>query len=309
MQIFYTDDFPLPLPAGHRFPAEKYRLLREQVLADRIVEPDWLIVPEAASEAMLELVHERDFVQRAMRGALSRDEVRVLGFPWSAELVQRSLRSVGATVAACSAALESGVSAQLAGGTHHAFAASGEGFCLFNDVAVAARWLQRAGRVERVLVIDCDVHQGNGTAAIFRHDRSVYTFSIHGARNYPLRKQQSDLDVELPDGTDDAAYLTALDSGLGRALVESRGEFAIYLAGADPYVGDRFGRLALTPSGLAARDRMVLDRLVECRMPVAVVMAGGYGRVIAETVAIQAATIREVVAAWHRWAEQRAART
>ena len=229
------------------------------------------------------------------RGTVADADLRRIGFPWSPELVERSRRSCGATIEACRAALADGVSVNLAGGTHHAFRGHGEGFCLFNDTVVAARQAQRDGRVRRVVVIDLDVHQGNGTAAICRLDDSIYTLSVHGARNYPLRKEVSDLDIELPDRAGDAEYLAAVERGLTVALAAAWADLAVYLAGADPYLDDALGRLAVTKTGLAERDRLVFDRLRAAGVPVAVTMAGGYARDITDTVDIQWATVRRAI--------------
>jgi acetoin utilization deacetylase AcuC-like enzyme len=243
-------------------------------------------------------------------GTLSPTQQREIGFPWSEAMVARARRSVGATIAAARAALAGGVATNLAGGTHHASADKGAGYCVFNDVAVAAQLMQaewhraRHATLLRIAVIDLDVHQGNGTAAIFADDSSVFTLSMHGAKNFPFRKEPGDLDVELPDGCGDAEYLAALDT----ALVElwRRHEHAppgliFYLAGADPHEGDRLGRLKLTTAGLAERDRRVLAAARERRIPIAMSMAGGYGRVIEDTVEVQFNTIVEAVASWRRW--------
>lgn len=291
MQIYYCDHYDLPLPPGHRFPIEKFRLLRERVLAEGIVTPDELREPEAVDEETLALVHDRAYVRRVFVGGLDEAEVRRIGFPWTPCLLERCRRSVGATLGACRAALENGIAASLAGGTHHAGVRHGEGFCVFNDVALAAKLMQREGRCRRVVILDCDVHQGNGTAEILADDPTVFTFSIHGAKNFPLRKFPSDLDIDLPDETGDAAYLAALAVGVQTALERARADFAIYLAGADPYKGDRLGRLKLTMAGLAERDRLVLDACRVAGLPVALTMAGGYARTIADTVAIQVNTI------------------
>lgn len=279
MRVFYTDIFELPLPAEHRFPMAKYRLLRERLVDTSVVGVHQLMVPEAATDAELGRVHTPDYLRRVVTGTLEASAVRRLGFPWSPELVERSRRSSGATLGAARAALEEGVAVNLAGGTHHAFADRGGGYCVFNDVAVAARAVQAEGHITRALVIDCDVHQGDGTAAIFEADSSVFTFSIHGASNYPFRKQSSDVDVALPDGTEDADYLAALRRGLDRVFATMTPEIAFYVAGADPYADDRLGRLALTKPGLEARDRLVLGGLEARGVPVVVVMAGGYGPV------------------------------
>jgi acetoin utilization deacetylase AcuC-like enzyme len=295
MRIFYSDHFVLPLPPGHRFPMGKYARLRERVLhsADFAAA---CAVPPVASDAELLRVHDPAYLHRVVSGTLSEAEQRAIGFPWTPQMVERSRRSSGATIAACRAALEEGTAANLAGGTHHAFRDRGEGYCVFNDSAVAARAMQAEGRARRVLVIDCDVHQGNGTAAIFRDDPTVFTFSIHGANNFPFAKEASDLDVELADGTADREYLEALSAGLDQAFRRADADLAIYLAGADPYHDDRLGRLALTKQGLLNRDRLVLEACAAARLPVAVSMAGGYARDVEDTVDIHYATIE--TAAW-----------
>ena len=294
MRIFYSDHFVLPLPPGHRFPMSKYALLRERVLASE--HGAACLVPPPAQDDEITLAHCPGYLARVAAGTLSAAEQRAIGFPWSPQMVERSRRTSGATIAAARAALEDGTSANLAGGTHHAFRDRGEGFCVLNDSAIAVRVLQAEGLVERIVVIDCDVHQGNGTAAIFRGDPSVFTFSIHGASNFPFRKEASDLDVELPDGTGDREYLDALECGLNKAVERAEADLAIYLAGADPYVDDRLGRLSLTKQGLLNRDRMVFEVCERAGLPVAVTMAGGYARDIADTVEIQFATIE--TAAW-----------
>jgi acetoin utilization deacetylase AcuC-like enzyme len=297
VKTFHIDHFTYPLPEGHRFPIPKYALLRERV-GREFVPPCELAVPDAATIDQLCLVHEATYIDKVLTGTLSQREMRRIGFPWSPQLVERSRRSVGSTIAACRAALDAtvngsrGVAVSLTGGTHHAFADHGEGFCVFNDVAVAARVVQSERRAERIVVIDCDVHQGNGTAALLAADPTVFTFSIHGAKNFPFHKEQSDLDVELPDGTGDEAYLAALKDALDYVLPTAQADLAIYLAGADPYEGDSLGRLALSKAGLAARDGLVFDRCRDWRLPVAVVMGGGYARHIEDTVDIQFETVR-----------------
>lgn len=293
MKAFYTDHFVLPLPEGHRFPMEKYRLLRERVVAAGVVAPEDLRIPHAATDEEILRAHDAGYLRRVQAGEMDRAEMRRIGFPWSPEMVERSRRSAGATVEACRLALEEGAAVNLAGGTHHAFRDRGEGYCVFNDAAIAARALQAEGRVARAVVIDCDVHQGNGTAAIFEGDPTVYTFSIHGRNNFPFHKERSDLDVELPDGTADAEYLAALEAGLERALAEAEPEIAIYVSGADPHEGDKLGRLKVTRAGLLARDRMVFERCGRLRLPVAVVMAGGYNVDVAETVEVHLQTVSE----------------
>ena len=292
MQLFYTDIFVLPLPAGHRFPMEKYARLRAALLASGEFAASDLSLPPAASDEQLARAHDPAYIRQVVLGQLSAQAQKAIGFPWSPGMVERSRRSAGATIAACRAALADGVAANLAGGTHHAFHDRGEGFCVFNDAAVAARAMQAEGLVERILIVDCDVHQGNGTASILRGDASVFTFSIHAARNFPFTKESSDLDIELPDGCCDAAYLLQLDDGLATAFDLARPQLVIYLAGADPYADDRLGRLALSMAGLAERDRRLFTRCRQSGVPVALAMAGGYARQIDDTVAIHATTIR-----------------
>ncbi len=301
MQAFYTDHFVLPLPPDHRFPMEKYALLREQVVAHGLVEPENLRIPDAATDEQILRAHDADYLERMKRGDLSRQEIRRIGFPWSPEMVERSRRSSGGTMGACRAALAEGVVVNLAGGTHHAFRDHGEGFCVFNDSAIAARAMQAEGRARRVVILDCDVHQGNGTASILAGDSTVFTFSIHGANNFPFQKERSDLDIELPDGTGDDAYLDALEAGVRRALASANADLAIYLAGADPFVGDRLGKLALTMAGLEARDRIVLERCYEACVPTAVVMAGGYASDVRDIVAIHLQTVRIAAEMWRMW--------
>lgn len=292
MKIFYHDQFVLPLPPNHRFPMEKYALLRQRVVAARLVPPGDLAIPAPASDADLCRAHTPGYVERVKEGTLSQQEIRRIGFPWSPALVERSRRSVGSTIAAGPAALQEGVAANLAGGTHHAGPDWGQGFCVFNDAAVAARAWQAAGLVRRVLIVDCDVHQGNGTAAICRGDDTIFTFSIHGARNFPFHKEPGDLDIGLEDGAGDEAYLAALEPGLEQALALARADIAIYLAGADPHERDRLGRLALSKGGLAARDRLVFDACRCGGLPVVLTMAGGYGRDVNDTVDIHFATVQ-----------------
>jgi acetoin utilization deacetylase AcuC-like enzyme len=276
--------YTIALPPGHRFPIAKYAMLRDAVVESGLVAPDHLHEPERASMDALLLVHTERYVRALMAGALTDGEQRRIGLPWSESLVERSFRAVGGTCEAAAAALDRGVAMNLAGGTHHAFPDHGEGFCVFNDVAVAIRQLQRDGKIRRAAVIDLDVHQGNGTHAVFAGDDSVYTFSMHGGRNYPFHKVPGSLDVELADGTDDDAYLRELTAVLPRVLAASAPDLAIYLAGADAHEGDRLGRLCLTFDGLARRDAMVLDACREVGIPVAITIAGGYGRNIADSV-------------------------
>jgi acetoin utilization deacetylase AcuC-like enzyme len=291
MRIFYTDSFVLPLPVGHRFPMQKYARLRESVEACGLVPPHLLMVPPAATDAELSRVHSTRYVHAVSAGRLDASALRRIGFPWSAAMVERSRRSVGATIAAADAALQDGYGVNLAGGTHHGFADRGEGFCVFNDVAVAIRTLQAQGRIERAVVIDLDVHQGNGTASIFRGDPSVFTLSVHGANNFPFHKESSDLDLALPDRATDDVFLAAVAEGLRQALAHGA-DLAFYIAGADPFEGDRLGRLAVSKSGLAERDDLVYDACLRAGVPVTTVMGGGYAHDIEDTVAIHFHAVR-----------------
>ena len=291
MKVFYSDHFVLPLPEGHRFPMIKYSMLRESVAASSICGPEEMIVPNPVSDAEILRSHEEGYLRRVASGTLTEREMRRIGFPWSKRMVERSRRASGGTLGACLAALEDGFAANLAGGTHHAFADRGEGYCVLNDSAIAARAVQAEGLVERIVVVDTDVHQGNGTAAIVRSDATIYTLSIHGAKNFPFRKEESDLDLALPDGADDGEFLDVLADGLERALEESRAELAIYLAGADPFEDDRLGRLSVSKEGLAERDSLVLESCRERGIPVAVTMAGGYARYVEDTVEIHLQSI------------------
>jgi acetoin utilization deacetylase AcuC-like enzyme len=309
---YHSAQFVLPLPPGHTFPMDKYSRLHDAVVATL---PGVRLAEAApASEGELALAHEPDWIDAVFSGTTSAAQQREIGFPWSQRMVERARRSVGSTIAAARAALfgGEGVAANLAGGTHHGYAHKGSGYCVFNDVAVAARlmqaeWHRRHGPVRpglRVWVIDLDVHQGNGTAHIFRDDDSVFTLSLHGARNFPFRKEASDLDVELPDGCTDAPYLDALGCALAESLARQRGAppgLAFYLAGADPHEDDRLGRLKLTHEGLAERDRRVFDCLHKHGIPVAIAMAGGYGRDTAVTVEVHRRTFVAALEAWQRW--------
>ena len=314
MHAFYADNFVLPLPAGHRFPMRKYSLLRERVVSE--LPAVQLDQAPAASQGELALVHTPAYIQAIMQGTLPALEQREIGFPWSLGMAERACRSAGATVAAARRALgllagarPEGIAANLAGGTHHAYAHKGGGFCVFNDSAVAARLMQaewarlhrHARAALQVAVIDLDVHQGNGTASIFASDPSVFTLSLHGEKNFPFRKEASDLDVELPDGCVDAPYLQALEQALDELDRRFTPGLILYLAGADPFEGDRLGRLALSFDGLEARDRRVFDWAWQRRIPLAFSMAGGYGVDIDETVQVQMNTYRVALDYWRQW--------
>lgn len=300
MKAFTSDHFPLRLPEGHRFPMAKYQRLRERVAEEGLAE--LVDAPRASDEDLLR-AHDAEYIRRVQQGLLTPKEIRKLGLPWSPLLVERAHRVSGATMAACRAALAEGVAATLAGGTHHAFRDHGGGYCVFNDSAVAARAMQAEGRIRRAIIIDCDVHQGDGTAAILADDRSIFTFSIHGANNYPYYKQKSDLDIELPNGTGDREYLDMLEVGLQHALALAQADLAIYLAGADPYERDRFGKLKMSKAGLQQRDELVLALVRARRLPIAVSMAGGYAPDIEDIVDIQLMTIHTAA----RWAALNAA--
>jgi acetoin utilization deacetylase AcuC-like enzyme len=308
MHAFYADHFVLPLPEGHRFPMRKYSRLRDRLVA----EVPGIVFQEApsASDGELALAHAPAYIRGIAEGTLDASVYREIGFPWSMAMAERARRSVGASVAAARMALREGLAGNLAGGTHHAYADKGGGFCVFNDIAVTARLMQAEMSRQRktpfkVAVIDLDVHQGNGTAHIFANDPSVFTLSLHGEKNFPFRKEPSDLDVGLPDGCTDEPYLQALH----QALAELEGRFdpdmLIYLAGADPHEGDRLGRLKLTQDGMAARDRTVLDWASLRRLPVVLCMGGGYGHDIETTVAVQVQTWTIALAYQQRWHNQR----
>ena len=299
MKIFCTDHYVLPLPAGHRFPMAKYSLLRKRVEEAGLASGQGLREPHAATEEEILRAHDRGYLERVVNGQLSAQELRRIGFPWTPQMVERSRRSAGATIEACRAALAEGVAVNLAGGSHHAFRDHGEGYCVFNDSAIAALAMQAEGRARRIAILDCDVHQGNGTASILADDPTAFTFSIHASKNFPFRKGASDIDIELPDGTGDADYLDALEQGICHTLSAARPDLAIYLAGADPYVGDRLGRLSLTKEGLQARDRKVFELCRAASVPVAVVMAGGYSRDMADTVEIHFSTVDTAANFWH----------
>lgn len=294
--IYYTDPFTVPLPAGHRFPMAKYTLLRKAIVQQGWANASSLVLPMAASWQQMRLVHGAYYIERLHKGRLTPKEMRRIGFPWSHRLVERSKRSVGATIAACRSAIARGVAVHLGGGTHHAFPDHGQGYCLLNDAVIAARSMQVEGLVRKVLIVDCDVHQGNGTAAIVKDDPSIFAFSIHGRNNFPFRKEQSDLDIALADGTGDEAYLEALQQGLHAALTAAEADLVIYLAGADPYEGDRLGRLSLSKAALFDRDSLVMEACHRAGLPVAVTMAGGYADRVADVVSIHLQTIKAALA-------------
>lgn len=284
--------YVIALPEGHRFPIAKYARLRDAVVAEGIVRAEDLHHPGRTPLEDVHRVHDADYIDRLVRGTMPAAEQRILGFPWSEGLVERAFRASGGTLEAAEQAMRDGIAMNLAGGTHHAFASHGEGFCVLNDVAIAVRALRARGRIIRAAVIDLDVHQGNGTHAIFADDDATFTFSMHGRRNYPFRKVAGRLDVELEDGTGDTEYLERLAAALPGVLAAARPDLVFYLAGADPHEGDTLGRLKLTFEGLMRRDALVLESARAIGVPVAIAIAGGYGREIDDTVRVHVNTAR-----------------
>ena len=293
MQVFYTPRYYAEIGEGHVFPIRKFELVRERLLVEGTLAPAEIIEPSPAPLEDVLLVHTEDYVARLCNGQLTPKEIRRLGLPWSESLVRRSFYAVGGTLAATQAALAAGYSSNLAGGTHHAFADRGEGFCVLNDVAIAIRANNTRKRIRRAAIVDCDVHQGNGTATIFAGDNATFTLSIHSANNYPLFKAQSTLDIELPDGTQDSEYLDTLARHFPSVFAHQP-DIVFYLAGADPFAKDKLGRLALSIDGLRKRDTFVLRECYERKVPVVTVMSGGYGKDINDTIEIHCNTIRMV---------------
>ncbi len=292
MYALYSDHYVIELPAHHTFPIQKYRLIREQLLAEGTLSPDELLEPTQAAPTDVRLVHTREYWVQLTAGTLPAGTIRRIGLPWSEALVRRSRASVQGTLTAARIAIRDRIAFNLAGGTHHAFPDRGEGYCILNDIAIAVRCLQRDGWMQRMAIIDCDVHQGNGTAAIFAGDPDVYTFSLHGANNYPLVKVPGSLDIGVPDGTGDAEYLRILDQVVPMILTDFRPGLVFYLAGVDPHERDRLGRLRLTHQGLRLRDELVLRACRDAGIPVAVTLGGGYGQDIQDTVAAHCHTVR-----------------
>ena len=290
MKAFYTDHFVLPLPEGHRFPMEKYSRLRDLVSGEKNIV---LVEAPPATDTQILYAHDPSYLIKVIEGKLSLQEQREIGFPWSKQMVERSRRSAGATVAAAKTALREGIAANLAGGTHHAYRDSGSGFCVFNDSAIAARTLQKEISPSlKIAVIDLDVHQGNGTASILQNDDSIFTLSIHGENNFPFKKEESDLDLGLEDGCDDAAYLYALRQSLDQLDSRFKPDCLIFLAGADPHEGDRLGRLNVSTAGMRLRDETVFQYALDRQLPIAFSMAGGYGKEMTSTVDIHLQTIK-----------------
>ena len=292
-RLYYSPYYYADIGEGHVFPIRKFELVRDLLLKEGTLREDEIYEPEPARVEDLLLVHTEDYITRLTDGTLTAKEVRKLGLPWSESLVRRSFHAISGTINAARAALEYGIASNLAGGTHHAYPDRGEGFCVLNDVAVAIRVLQRERLAERFLIVDCDVHQGNGSAFIFQNDREVFTFSMHGEKNYPLFKEKSTLDIELADGTGDAEFLETLEQALPRIFMHNP-DMVFYLGGADPYEKDKLGRLKLTQSGLKTRDEIVLRFAKEHHTPIITTMSGGYAADINDTVEIHANTIRAV---------------
>lgn len=292
-RVFYSPYYYADIGEGHVFPIKKFELVRDKLLKEKTLSPETLVEPRPAKIEDVMLVHTEDYVMRLRNGTLTPREIRKLGLPWSKSLVRRSFLATSGTVNAARAALTDMVAANLAGGTHHAFPDRGEGFCVLNDVAVAIRVLQKENLAQRFLIVDCDVHQGNGNAFIFKDDRNVFTFSMHGAKNYPLFKEASTLDIELPDGTGDLDYLKTLRESLSQIFLH-KPDIVFYLGGADPFENDKLGRLKLTLEGLRKRDEMVLDYARKAVIPIVTVMSGGYAQDINDTVEIHCNTIRAI---------------
>lgn len=292
MYALYSDHYVIDLPLHHTFPIQKYRLIREQLVAEGTLSPEELLEPTLVTPQDVRLVHTAEYWERLTSGTLTPSAVRRMGLPWSEALVRRSRASVQGTLTAARIAILERIAVNLAGGTHHAFPDRGEGYCVLNDVAIAIRCLQRDAWMQRMAILDCDVHQGNGTAAIFAEEPDVFTFSLHGAKNYPLVKVPGSLDIALPDGTGDEEYQATLEKAVPRILEEFRPGLVFYIAGADPHEGDRLGRLRLTHQGLRRRDELVLQACCDAAIPVAVTLGGGYGQEIRDTVEAHCGTVR-----------------
>jgi acetoin utilization deacetylase AcuC-like enzyme len=291
MKVIYSDQYDLHL-GDHVFPSIKYRLIKEKLLRDRVVQPEDIVTPQPASDDDVALVHDRDYIRKLQAGKLSYLEILRLEIPYSPELVRAVWLSAGGSILAGRLALEDGAAVNIGGGFHHAYPDHGEGFCVLNDIAIAIRRLQKDRVIERAATVDVDVHQGNGTASIFAGDPSVFTLSVHQANNYPHPKPASSLDINLLDGMNDAEYLAAFGEGLDKALAESSPELIVYVAGADPYREDQLGGLKLTLEGLEKRDRLVFEKAHAKKIPVAVTLAGGYARHVEDTVTIHCNTVR-----------------
>ena len=284
LAVVYHPDYVAPLPDGHRFPMNKFRLIRDLLLKDGIVTPNRIFTPQLPQLEQFQLVHTPNYIQNYYQGTLDERSQRRIGLPWSPALAKRTQIAVGGTILTAQLALKYGCACNTAGGTHHAFPDYGSGFCIFNDLAITARVLQQQGKVKKILIVDLDVHQGDGTAFIFRNDESVFTFSMHCEANFPGTKQTSDLDVPLPVGLDDDGYLQILASYLADLLSEVKPDLVLYDAGVDTHISDRLGKLALSDWGIYRRERMVLSTCLAKGYPIACVIGGGYGKDLSSVV-------------------------
>ena len=294
MKIAFTEEFILPLPEGHRFPMEKYELVPQQLLYEGTCSDIDFFQPQAVPRAVVELVHAPGYINDLLNLTLNPKSARKLGLPFTSELIEREFLIVGGAIEACHYAIDEGVALSVAGGTHHAYSDSGEGFCIFNDVSVCARYLLKEGLAKKILIVDLDVHQGNGSAKIFEYEKRVFTFSMHGAGNYPMHKEKSDLDIALPDNTNDATYLTILEQHLRQLIKHFCPDFILYVAGVDVLATDRLGKLALTKEGCKRRDELVLKKAFTHHVPILVTMGGGYSEKISDIVEAHCNTYRSV---------------
>lgn len=292
LKIALSPVFAHALPEGHRFPMEKYSLLPEQLLFEGTVADSNFFVPQLVADEWILSTHEVNYLERLRNLALTKSEIRAIGFPLSEVLIQREICIAGGSVQAACFAKDFGIGMNIAGGTHHAFANRGEGFCILNDLAITANYLLRSKLAQKVLIVDLDVHQGNGTAALFQENPSVFTFSMHGEKNYPHRKERSDLDIGLADGTDDASYLAILDWNLKKLIDEVKPDFMLYQSGVDVLASDQLGRLSLTLEGVHARDRLVLSTAKSQGIPIMCCMGGGYSKRIKDIVEAHAQVFR-----------------
>jgi acetoin utilization deacetylase AcuC-like enzyme len=283
-RIAYSPLFAHPLPEGHRFPMEKYELIPQQLLHEGTITRDYLFEPEDMGWNVIALTHDHAYIDRLRQGKMSPKEMRGIGFPWSPELIDRERFIMYGTVQAALSALDNGIAFNIAGGTHHAFADSGDGFCIFNDLAITANYLLSQKKAKRILVVDLDVHQGDGTAALFRNNDKVFTFSMHGKNNYPLHKQESDLDIPLEDGTDDEEYLSILRENLPRLIETHKPDFILYQSGVDILATDKLGKMNLSIEGCKTRDAIVLTLAREKEIPLTAAMGGGYSADIRDIV-------------------------
>lgn len=292
IKIAFSDDYILPLPATHRFPMDKYELIPSQLLYEQSYDDNNFFIPQIMDVDLIRQIHDNDYVDRVLKGELTYKEMRRIGFPWSRQMVDRELLITYGSVQSAVYALETGVSFNVAGGTHHAFSGHGEGFCIFNDIAVAAKYMLNKNLAHKILVVDLDVHQGNGTASVFQENSSVFTFSMHGARNYPLRKEKSDLDIPLDDGTSDLDYLRALENTLPQLIEKVKPDFVFFQAGVDALNEDKLGKLSLSVQGLKNRDHFVFKTLHYYGIPVSVSMGGGYAKRLRDIVEAHCNTYR-----------------